>query len=286
MGIFKNITDGKGVIMIIIERFMVAKKSGECEDEIVVTDDFVAVIDGLTSKSNFQLDQMTTGQLAAKLVKKTIEQYPRHITRQQAIEKLTEVIYNFYVDIDMVDQAFETTTERLSVCVIIFSAYHQEIWMIGDCQCLLDHKHYENPKKVDTITAEARSLFVASELKNGKTINDLMENDLSREYILPLIKRGAAYQNCHTDDQYSYAVIDGFRVDERDIKIIKTTNVKEIVLASDGYPMIFPTLSETENYLKQVLEDDPLCYKIFKSTKGLLKGNVSFDDRSYIRFQL
>lgn len=272
--------------MDIIEKFIVAKKPGECEDEIVVTDNFVAVIDGLTSKSNFQLDEMTTGQLAAKLVKETIEQFPSHITSYQAIEKLTKRIYNFYVDNDLVERAFETTTERLSVCVIIFSVYRQEIWMIGDCQCLLDHKHYENPKKVDTITAEARSLFVASELIKGKTVNELMENDTGREYILPLIKRGATYQNNHADNQYSYAVIDGFRVDQRDIKIIKTTNVKEVVLASDGYPVIFPTLSETEDYLKQILEDDPLCYKIFKSTKGLLKGNASFDDRSYIRFNL
>ena len=38
--------------MEIVERNMVGKKSQEaCEDGIVVTDDFIAVIDGSTSKT-------------------------------------------------------------------------------------------------------------------------------------------------------------------------------------------------------------------------------------------
>jgi len=44
------------------------------------------------------------------------------------------------------------------------------------------------------------------------------------------------------------------------------------------------TLQESESLLAKHLTDDPLNIGQFKATKGLLKGNRSFDDRAYIRF--
>lgn len=44
------------------------------------------------------------------------------------------------------------------------------------------------------------------------------------------------------------------------------------------------TLAESKKELSEILKNDPLCYKEYCSTKGQKKGNVSFDDRSYIRF--
>ena len=57
-------------------------------------------------------------------------------------------------------------------------------------------------------------------------------------------------------------------------------------MASDGYPVLKETLEETEEALKIVLETDPLCFRQYKSAKGLQKGNNSFDDRTYIKFEL
>lgn len=272
--------------MYIIEQFIKGKKDGKCEDDLLITEDFICVIDGVTSKSNFKLDNMTTGRLAANLIKECVRDFRTDISCKQAIESLTETIHHFYIDVGILDVAERETTERLAACAIIFSKYREELWVIGDCQYMLDGHHYENPKVVDDITSEARALFVASEIKMGKTVEEMLEYDSSREYILPLIKRGAAYQNNKTNNEYSYAVIDGFPVNEQDVKVVSIRETKEIVLASDGYPKLFTTLLETEKYLQHVMETDPLCYKIFKSTKGLVKGNDSFDDRTYVQFQL
>lgn len=57
-----------------------------------------------------------------------------------------------------------------------------------------------------------------------------------------------------------------------------------MILASDGYPKLFNSLIESELYLKKIINEDPLCYKLFKSTKGINKGKLSFDDRAYIKF--
>ena len=58
----------------------------------------------------------------------------------------------------------------------------------------------------------------------------------------------------------------------------------EMVLASDGYPKLFGTLEESEHYLQKVLAEDPLCISLNKQTKGLMVGNNSYDDRTFVRF--
>ena len=58
----------------------------------------------------------------------------------------------------------------------------------------------------------------------------------------------------------------------------------EIVLASDGYPFLKPTLAESEEALANQIANDPQNISCFIATKGLVEGNKSFDDRTYIRF--
>ena len=58
-----------------------------------------------------------------------------------------------------------------------------------------------------------------------------------------------------------------------------------VVLASDGYPLLRPTLQQSEQDLDRLLKEDPQCCRLYESTKGLKPGNKSFDDRTYVRFQ-
>jgi sugar/nucleoside kinase (ribokinase family) len=58
------------------------------------------------------------------------------------------------------------------------------------------------------------------------------------------------------------------------------------VLATDGYPFLRPTLQESEKRLEEVTTGEPLCMRLFKPTKGLQGGNLSFDDRAYLRLDI
>ena len=85
----------------------------------------------------------------------------------------------------------------------------------------------------------------------------------------------------------SYSVIDGFHIPEQYVRII-TLDFQpwEIILASDGYPYLCPTLQESEEKLDWQRQNDPLNIGKFKATKAFTKGNNSFDDRVYIRFKV
>ena len=84
----------------------------------------------------------------------------------------------------------------------------------------------------------------------------------------------------------TFSVIDGFPIALDKVRVINVSGAKEIVLATDGYPFLYPTLSKSEQALTRQLSEDPLCIGHFKATKGLMRGNQSFDDRTYIRFRL
>lgn len=275
---------------MLIESFIQGKTGSLelCEDKLLITEHFIAVIDGVTSKSEFMLDNKTTGQWAAELAGRCISGFEPEIDSLQAIERLTRSFKQFYIDHGRVELAASQVSERLAACVVIYSRLRHEIWMAGDCQCLVDgEQYYRSFKRVDEIASEARALYVAAELLEGKTVEQLLDRDTSREYVLPLIKMGATFQNCPERHEYSYAVIDGFEVKPERILVIRLgPDVREVVLASDGYPKLLKSLIESELYLQKVLDEDPLCYSEYKSTKGLARGNQSFDDRTYVRFAI
>ena len=215
-----------------------------------------------------------------ELIHDMIQNMPSQITCEGFCRVITEGLQEFYdykgADIRRLE---EHPSERITASCIVYSIFHQEIWMIGDCQCLVDGVFYDNPKPSEQSNALKRSVIIKKALANGKTVEDFQMKDEGRALILPDIIAGCLLQN------RKYSVFDGFPVLMENVRIIPCKENKEIVLASDGYPFLKPTLQESEKTLQELLEVDPLCVDKYLATKGVMKGNNSFDDRAYIRFQ-
>ncbi len=118
-------------------------------------------------------------------------------------------------------------------------------------------------------------------LDEGKTVEEILANDVGRLSVIPQMLKEMHNQNV------TYAVIDGFPIPESKVPVI-TLDFRpwEIVLATDGYPFLCPTLAESEYRLQQQKQQDPLNIGDFKATKGFMQDNNSFDDRTYIRFRV
>lgn len=256
-----------------------------CEDLFVINEDFVAVIDGATNISGRLIKGKTPGRLIAEIIQKTIKDLPCDITLEELISIINKRIQENYKRLKILNDINEYAWKTPAASLIIYSCYYEEVWQIGDCQCLIDGKHYLNEKKIDKVIAEARSIFLESELKRGKTIEDLLVNDPSKEYVLQLTRRQYDFQN-DRENQYGFEVINGFDVDLSKVKRLKVPkHVESLILASDGYPYLKDNLSDTEKALDDLLAADPLCFREYKLAKGLKKGDLSFDDRTYIKIQ-
>ena len=272
----------------IIEKNIVSKHKSikYCEDKIVYNDFFACVIDGATTKSTELYENKTSGLLVSEILEKTILNLEEKKSLSQTIDILTYSVRDYYIAKNLIENMKKNPLDRLTASIVIFSKYFNQIWMIGDCQCIVDDKVYTNEKFIDKLLSETRAFYIKKELISGKSIKELQKFDTGRQYILPLLISQSYFQNSKFDSEYSYCVIDGFPINLPQVKVIDINSSKTIVLASDGYPKLFNTLYETENYLDYILEKDPLCYDLYKSTKGKNVDMNSFDDRAYLRLEI
>lgn len=277
--------------MKVIESKIEGKKSPEsCEDGLVVTADFIAVIDGSTSKTPHHLSpDMKNGRYAMVLISEYIQHKLKpESTVEDFCEGVTSYIYNkVYRQQGIEEQMQAHPEERLTASAILYSKARNEVWMVGDCQAIIDGKLYENNKPFEDIVARRRVELI----RQGFTPQE------ARKTIEPLL-----IQAMLEGQNKTYTVIDGFPIYQKGVKVVSLnapqknveTDVadslplptKEIVLASDGYPFLKPTLAESEEALAHLLAYDPQCTHEFIATKGIVVGNKSFDDRTYIRFQI
>lgn len=288
--------------MKIIESSIIGKKSPEaCEDGMVVTDDFIAVIDGSTSKTPKHLNpDMKNGRYAMMLISEYIwEELKADASVDDFCQGVTAYIYNkVYEKLGVEERLKEHPEERLTASAILYSRTRNEVWMVGDCQAIIDGKLYENGKPYEQEIARKRVELIEQGLSPAE----------ARKQIEPLlIKAMLSGQN------QTYTVIDGFPIYREGVKVVSVSvsssvqdsvpasdsvpcsdsasasdtipsSSSEIVLASDGYPFLKPTLAVSEAALAEQIANDPQNIRSFIATKGIVEGNKSFDDRTYIRF--
>lgn len=279
--------------MKIIESCIIGKKSPEaCEDGMVVTDDFIAVIDGSTSKTPKHLNpDVKNGRYAMMLISEYIrEELKTDASVDEFCQGVTAYIYNkVYEKLGVEERLKEHPEERLTASAILYSRTRNEVWMVGDCQAIIAGKLYENGKPYEEKIARKRVELIAQGLSPAE----------ARKQIEPLlIKAMLSGQN------QTYTVIDGFPVYREGVKIVElkmkpasssietyfqeqpkpVLSPNEVVLASDGYPFLMQTLAASEAALAEQIANDPQNIRSFIATKGIVEGNKSFDDRTYIRF--
>ena len=274
---------------------------------MVVTDDFIAVIDGSTSKTPKHLNpDMKNGRYAMMLISEYIrEELKADTSVDDFCQGVTAYIYNkVYEKLGVEERLQEHPEERLTASAILYSRTRNEVWMVGDCQAIIDGKLYENGKPYEQEIARKRVELIEQGLSPAE----------ARKQIEPLlIKAMLSGQN------RTYTVIDGFPIYREGVKVVSVSDScsvqdsvqdsvpasdsvpcsdsvsasgtifvssSEIVLASDGYPFLEPTLAASEVALAEQIANDPQNIHSFIATKGIVEGNKSFDDRAYIRFSV
>lgn len=288
--------------MKIIESSIIGKKSQEaCEDGMVVTDDFIAVIDGSTSKTPKHLNpDMKNGRYAMMLISEYIrEELKADASVDDFCQGVTAYIYNkVYEKLGVEERLKEHPEERLTASAILYSRTRNEVWMVGDCQAIIAGKLYENGKPYEEKIARKRVELIEQGLSSAE----------ARKQIEPLLIEAML-----SGQNQTYTVIDGFPIYREGVKVVSVSDScsvqdsvpasdsvpcsdsasasdtipsssSEIVLASDGYPFLKPTLAASEAALAEQIANDPQNIHSFIATKGIVEGNKSFDDRTYIRF--
>jgi glycerophosphoryl diester phosphodiesterase len=273
-----------------IEEQFIQSKTGnpdDCEDALHINEHFVAVIDGATSKTARRWNKETCGRTAVKIIRQAFDEMGADFTARQAVNLMTSLVHTCYTDYNALEEVQKDPNQRITASCAAVSLSRQEVWLIGDCQVLLGNHYIAHPKRIDHLLSDIRALVIELELQKGVTLEQLRESDTGRTFILPLLQEQTLFQNNSTVQAYWFPAVDGFTIP--DAGIITTAipdSATTIVLATDGYPVLQDTLEASERILQEILQKDPLLFREYKSTKGMLQGYVSFDDRAFVKIRL
>lgn len=268
--------------MQILDRFLKGKEDNPltCEDGIFISDKLVVVIDGATSDGGGLWEGHRSGYFAKEVLLKCLEKMsPKEIFSAEAVLEQLDMALG---DAVASERGRLSMSEYPKASIIFYNDVTREIVSYGDCQCSINGIVYLTEKRIDRLNAELRAFVLEYELLQGKSIDELMENDLGRAAIGKNLRMQSAFEN--VTGAFGYAVLNGRGIEPSLIRRYAVSPGDEVILASDGYPKLGADLVESEANLQRVLETDMLCFQNLLSTKGVKPGNVSFDDRAFCRF--
>ncbi len=286
----------------IIDTFLKSKtgNSDGGEDKIVMGPHFYGVVDGGTDKTglNWGTEEVPKagGLVLAEIVHDVLQ---TDASPEEIIILVNQQIHQAAaLAIDEID--LNNPLHRAAVGFVVYSPAQKVVYYIDSVSVGFVNNngtfttHYFR-KSVDNFMARLRA--ATAEWCKSEGIDPFKDGkDLTRTFVETFIHHQSKVQNVPKDSTYwsdllriprkhvAYNSLNGFPTQISILKVPEGT--KEIVLATDGYRIIKPTLEETEKVLQGQLKRDPDCLTELRGTKRVMPGNVGFDDRAYLRIRL
>ena len=282
--------------MRVIESFIRGKYADQslCEDGIVIGTGIVAVIDGVTSRGKLRWRGGTGGRFAKDVLCAYIMEHEDELAHLTAVECMRTLNCVLAEKREEVHPGSIAITEYPRACIILYNSEAREVWRYGDCQCMIGGERHCEGKEVDRLLSELRSFIIRSGIRERQEAEtgrgesgppaQPAENgavDAGREAILPLIEKQLWFEN--TPGPFGYPVLNGRNFAEEMVSVWPVPDGAEVILATDGYPQLCVTLAESEERLRKIIEEDPLCIGVNAGTKGIMEGMECFDDRAFVR---
>ncbi|MDY0288073.1 MAG: hypothetical protein RBR15_04535 [Sphaerochaeta sp.] len=273
--------------MKLIEKILVGKRKDPalCEDGIFFNGDFAAVVDGCSSHKGALYEGKSSGVIAKDTILGALTMLPPQSTMEEAFLACNRALEGWYEEHHLLGVMGEDPSMRCCAYAAIVSRARREVWILGDCQALVDGQLYTSEKPIDTLMENLRALYIEVELQKGRTEAQVAQ---SMEPIQAKLAQQMAlqslFQNTLVRTSFSYHVLDGFFTNVGAVQVVKLEGpAKDVALGTDGYPHLHASLHASEESLASLLEGDPLCFRENRATKGVMEGNISFDDRAYLR---
>ncbi len=246
------------------------------EDAYVISDHYVAIVDGSTSKSPYT--GVPPGKLATDAISSVLSSIKSNLTARQCVDLLTECVSSIRRE--------GGDTPSASVAIVSLAA--REIWVVGDANVRVGNTNRYFRHYGERHTSGMRAYYLTALIQQGLSVESILAgDDPGRELILPMLKEESKLRNVDLPGRWYWGSIDGTYVPERHIKRIDLpTDPVTICLASDGYQRLFDSFEQTERVLRDSVTRDPLMIAMHPETKGVYRDQSSFDDRTYVKMTI
>ncbi|MCA1305305.1 hypothetical protein LC082_00145 [Microbacterium esteraromaticum] len=241
------------------------------EDIVAVSDDYVAVIDGMSSPLR-GAGRPASGREFARAIGTALTALPGDLDARECVDLLTAAV----------GRITAAHAGPAGAVAAIYSVRRHQVWRIGDVHVRVGRHAFPAQKGIDDALAAFRAAYNLALLAGGASVAEIIETDPGLRAAFPLLEVQPALANARSP--LGYGVFDGTRVPSRFIEVFDVGESDEVVLASDGYLAPDRSLRKAEDHLRHALDTDPAALGALAAmAKPLLPGAWSADDRSYVR---
>ncbi|WP_237152474.1 hypothetical protein [Oryzibacter oryziterrae] len=265
----------------VVESLCASGKGSEDkkEDRLVVTDDFVAVVDGATSSG--PINGKAGGIVAAECVVEALLALPADATARAFVDAATARLAA------RMHPWPDETIMRPSAAVVVWNRARQEVWRIGDCHYRIDQRDYAGEKEIDKVSYAFRCAVVKARIALGvSTVEAERRIPTLQQPFMPLVSLQHAFLNKDIADPLAYGAICGTPVPDRFIEVTSTAGAGEFVLCSDGFLSPAATLADGLADLARIRDADPLMVTLTQGSRPFADGADYFDDTTYVRVKV
>lgn len=166
------------------ESYSAGKYEGHNDDDIYIGKNFAAVIDGVSNKSSILVNgkQIKMAQIITEAIRKMDRPNAPVYAKTLSFDEFVQYM-NLYIKEYLTRQGVGEVVGKLEATGAIYSRFYNQIWLVGDCKAIYDGKVVQNPLKIDEVVVSIRTKIIEALLKEGYTIEELIENDISTSII-------------------------------------------------------------------------------------------------------
>lgn len=249
------------------------------EDAWLVTKDLAAVIDGAGDIHGRTYRGKTWGRLATDCLAGAVRLLSPSSAADEAFLELHHELQTMSADLPP-DMRKGSTP---AASIVIYNHVQRQVWRVGDTNFLLGGDDHAVRTAFDDIQVELKRLVFEAVVPDNP---DQLRPDEDLDLILRILHNyQPGLQNPSQPGSYAFSILDGNRPPLRVEQFSVPQDASLLILASDGYPRLFPTLKETEQFLYKVRTQDPLLTGRFAQAK-LPRQPGAWDDRTYLRLDI
>ena len=205
----------------------------------------------------------------------------------EAFHALNDSIRTWYTTHDLLEVAEKDAEKRPGAYIAMVSKARREVWILGDCQALVDGILYTETKAIDSLMELNRAMLIEEALIQGHSHDYLLHHpEIIQDRLAEFMTHQASFQNRMVGTStFGYPVLDGFFDHFESIIVVQLGKGPKKSFLPDGYPFLHPDARRERDEAQASVSKDPLCIRI-STTKGLNPAYSSFDDRSYLRIRI
>jgi hypothetical protein len=253
--------------------------SRPCADFLVLGRWAAGVVDGSSPKPGVP---SPGGEVVARTVAAELESLTEDVTVEEVVSLVSQAVARLR------DNGNLDFGARACATFAVLHAPSRQVWRVGDPAVLVSGKSVpQRPRTGELIVARARALVLRQRLLAGASVEQLRAHDPGREAVSELLVSLDGFRNSEKAGDFGYGAIDGGTVPPVFVERFDLPPSEcDVVIATDGYTDVMPSLAETEALLAERLRADPLLIEEPPQTKGMNLSSRSFDDRAYLHLKV